>query len=501
MDRIRRLKWNSIWAVINTVLVMISGFVLPHLIIQYFGSNVNGLLNSINQFLQVFSFMEMGVASVAVSALYSPIAKNQQQKINEIVSSATRFYKVIGFGLLVYICALILLYPRIINTEFDSAFTTVLIIAYSASLFAQYYFGIVDACILQAYQETYVYYIVQSIASLANLLISVLLILAGQSIQIVKIVTAVIYFARPIIVRSYVVKKYHIKRNVKYKSEPIDQKWNGVAQHISFVIMNSTDVVVLTVCTTLSTVSVYSVYNMIVAALQQVFNSLLVSTKDLMGNMYAKGENTELQTFFHNFEWLVHLLVSIVYGCTVALIVPFIILYTTGVNDANYKQPFFALVITVANSWLALRLPYAELIQACGKYKETQGIFIKAALINITVSIILVFKLGLIGVAIGTLAAMGYQTISLSNFSHNNILECDIGWSIKLFVIDMIQIIIIASLYLLVPGTSMSLISWILSAMIMLGCSVGVTGIIQIVAFPKEYKRMIKQIVKKIARQ
>ena len=60
-----------------------------------------------------------------------------------------------------------------------------------------------------------------------------------------------------------------------------------------------------------------------------------------------------------------------------------------------------------------LRLPYNAMVFAAGHYKQTQLSAIIEAVINIVVSVVLVSKWGLVGVAIGTFAAMTYRTLYL----------------------------------------------------------------------------------------
>jgi len=106
-NNMKKIKMNSIWSLVYTIILLISGFILPRLIIYYYGSEVNGLVNSINQFLQVFTFLELGVAAVTKTSLYSSIAKNDFLQTNKIVSSASKFYRSIGRVLVVYILILI----------------------------------------------------------------------------------------------------------------------------------------------------------------------------------------------------------------------------------------------------------------------------------------------------------------------------------------------------------------------------------------------------------
>lgn len=71
-------------------------------------------------------------------------------------------------------------------------------------------------------------------------------------------------------------------------------------------------------------------------------------------------------------------------------------------------------MITFAQASYCLRLPYNIMVLAAGHYKQTQWSAIIEATINVVVSILFVFYFGLVGVAIGTLAAMIYRTLYLA---------------------------------------------------------------------------------------
>lgn len=442
-DRIKQLKYNTFSQIAYTLTTLASGLILPRLIIAFFGSNVNGLLNSINQFLQVFSFLEMGMASVTISALFYPVAIKDRENVDKIVSSANNFYRRLGYVLLLYVLVMTVGYPMLVRGDFSNSYTSVLIVAYSASLFSQYFFGIVDRCILEANQRVYIYFGVQSISVVLNTVVSIWLIYIGCSIHVVKLVTAVIYIIRPIVIRLYINRNFDINRKTKYEGEPIRQKWNGVAQHISYIIINSTDTVILTLFSTLSTVSVYSVYNMVVAAINQLISAMFSSSSATLGNMYANEESGNMLVFFNKLETAIHAVTTIVFSCTIVLIVPFVLVYTKGVTDVEYKRTVFSLVFTLANYFWCLRIPYVLVITACGKYKETEQYFIKAAIMNVAISIVLVNFAGLIGVSIGTLVSMAYQFFALSRYVSNEVFGEKVTNRIKQLILDFIVLTIV----------------------------------------------------------
>ena len=72
----KKLSRNTISSLLLQIITVISGFVLPRLIMHNYGSQVNGLVNSIAQFLSIITFLEFGVGAVIQSALYAPIVNN-----------------------------------------------------------------------------------------------------------------------------------------------------------------------------------------------------------------------------------------------------------------------------------------------------------------------------------------------------------------------------------------------------------------------------------------
>lgn len=94
-----------------------------------------------------------------------------------------------------------------------------------------------------------------------NIVISIVLMYMGMSIQIVKLASAGIFVLQPLVCKYAVDHRFNIDRNIALNGEPIKQKWNGLAQHLATVILENTDVLVLTFFSTLSSVSVYSVYH------------------------------------------------------------------------------------------------------------------------------------------------------------------------------------------------------------------------------------------------
>ncbi len=414
--RERLLKLNTLTSLILQVVSVICGFVLPRMILVTYGSEVNGLVNSILQFLQVITFLELGVGAVVQSSLYRPLAEGNHGEVSKIAVSAGRFFRRIALILLFYVILLTLVYAFTAGRSFGVLSSALLILSISISSFAQYYFGVVDSLLLTADQRGYIQYTAQIITVILNTVLCVLFMRLGASIHIVKLTTSIVYLARPLFLRLYVDRHYRLDRRIKYEGEPIRQKWNGVAQHVAAVVLDGTDNIVLTLFSTLSNVSIYSVYHLVVYGVKNLFLSLTNGVHALIGELWARRELDTLRKTFGFFEWILHSGTVFVFGCMGVLLVPFVSVYTAGVTDVSYLQPTFAVLITLAHAGHCLRLPYSVMILAGGHYRETQRSYLIAAGINIVLSVVLVIFFGLVGVAIGTLVAMVYQTVYMAHY-------------------------------------------------------------------------------------
>ncbi|WP_302587065.1 lipopolysaccharide biosynthesis protein [uncultured Ruminococcus sp.] len=490
----KKLALNTITSLILQLVTVVCGFILPRLILESFGSDVNGLVNSITQFLGVITLLDLGVGAVVQSALYKPLTEKDTDMISKIYVSANKFFRRLAEILLVYVVLLMIFYPLIVNKSFGHMYTALLIAAICISSFAQYYFGIVNSLLLNADQRGYIQYTAQIITLILNTIACYIVIKLGASIQIVKLTTSLIFLIRPFFLVLYVKKHYSINRKITYTEEPIKQKWNGMAQHFASYVLSGTDNIVLTLFSTLANVSIYSVYNVVILGVKNALLSMTNGFQSLIGEMLAKKETEKLNNFFGYVEWILHTGTTLIFGCTGVLLVNFVRVYTNGINDADYIQPLFAVLITVANAGHCLRLPYNILILAAGHYKQTQSNYIVAMILNIVISIATVKIWGLIGVSIGTLVAMAYQTVWMARYDSKNI----ICWPFKNFLkqcgVDVITVLIASLVTFKIPMLSVSYISWFLLALEIFAIWLVIAVLANIVFYRERVSSMFKRI-------
>lgn len=459
---------NIISSVFQQIITFICGLIVPRAIIGTFGSSVNGLISSITQFLSYITLLEAGIGPVIKAALYKPIAKKDRYEIEKILKASQRFFRVISGIFIIYLIILCFVYPLIVENQFDYMFTVSLILIISISTFAEYFFGMVYKLYLQAEQKTYVTSIIQSTTTILNAILILVLIKFNTSIQIVKLVSAFVFVLRPIVQNIYVRKKYNINfKEVKEKYD-LKQKWDGLAQHIAAVVHNNTDVAVLTIFSNTAEISVYTVYLFVIRGVKNIVQAFTGGVDASFGDMIAKGEKEQLNKSFKTYEVFYFSIITIVYIVTMIMILPFVKVYTEGITDVNYYRPTFGILLILAELFWSIRLPYSSITLAAGHFKETRKGAWAEAFLNLTISIVLVFKFGIIGVAIGTLIAMLIRTIEFIYHTSKYILERSKWEALKKIALLIIEIILIVPLgmYICSKYNIDSYITWCIMATI-----------------------------------
>lgn len=244
---------------------------------------------------------------------------------------------------------------------------------------------------------------------------------------------------------------------------------------------------------TLSNVSIYAVYHLVTNGIKLIFTSVATSVKSLLGDMFVRGEFELLNNTFSKYEWAVHVATTLVYSIAAILIAPFVEVYTVGVNDANYIQPIFGMLLCLAMAIQAIRLPYSQMIMAVGHFKETQTSAIIEAIMNLSISTIVVFKYGLIGVAVGTIVAVLYRTIYFVWYLSKHILKRNILIFIKLIFIDVFSFISIYFSTKWITLNAITYLAWIIMAM-----KVGIISLVIVIIVSLTFSRkVVLSILKK----
>lgn len=449
MDKGRkvRVKKSVITTLALQLTTLICGLIVPRFMLNTYGSEAYGATTSIAQFLSYITLLEGGIGGVARAALYKPLAQKDTTKISAIVYELKFFFRIIALISIGYAFILACLFKSISHIEcYDWFGAFLLVFAIAISTFGQYFIGIAYSALIQADQRVYIINALSIFTTILNTIITIFLINLGSRLIVVKLVSSFVFLIKPTVMWLYVERKYGLIKGVTRDKKSLEQRWTGLGQHLAYYIHSNTDVAVLTFLVGLKTVSVYSVYHMVTSNIQNVISSLWSGMEALFGDMIAKQQIKQLKDTFFVYETIISIVCTVFFSTVYVMIVPFINLYTRGITDINYEQPVFAFLITTASTLYCIRFPYQSVITAAGHFKQTRFAAYGEAGINIILSILLVWKYGLIGVAIGTIVAISFRLLYSVFYLSNNIMFRDVSLFIKRLIVNAICIIIIVGI-------------------------------------------------------
>lgn len=496
-SRSQKAVYNTIMGFAYEFVQLICGLILPRLILTTFNSTYNGLINSIAQFITCISLLKAGLGGVTKAALYKLLAEKDYDTISGIVNQTEKFMRRVAYIFLVFVFIFAAVYPIVINKEFDWFFSFTLILIISISTFVQYYFGFTYQLVLIADQKQYVTSIADIVSTVLNTVFAVLIIKLGGSIHFVKLGSAVALIVMPLTVNFYVRKKYHINKSITIEKDMIKQRWDAVWHGVADFINNNTDVMTLTIFTTLGNVSIYTVYNYVIVAIRKVLTNFIQGFGAAFGNMYAKGEEKLMHENLKIFELVVFSISSIIYSVTFVMITSFALIYTKGVTDVNYNQPLFGYILTLAGAFSCFRIPYESIVKAVGHYKQTRNASFMEAIINIVVSVVCVIKFGLVGVAFGTMVAAIYRSTLYATYLSKNILKRNIWIYIQRVILALSIGVIVFFASKIYWVNVISIGNWVLMAVITTLLASALTVIVDIAFYSADTKRLFKKLLGK----
>ncbi len=443
---------NIFSSLIEKIVSTIYGIIIPILIIKQYGSEVNGLVSSITQFISYIVLLEFGIGPVVKYAFFKPLINKNANEVNKVLGATDRFFKRIAGIFIIYLILLCVIYPHIID-GFNYWYTVSLIIIIGVSRLFEYFLGMTYSLFLQADQKNYVIDYTTTVAYILSIILILILLKLNFSIQIVKLIGSLAYIIRPIVLKIYFKHKYKYKI-LKKDNYKLPQQWDALFHHIAATVQSNVDVVVLTIFNTLSNVSIYYVYSLITNGLRTIILSLTNGIDAFFGKVLINDSEESVKNKFEIYTFFFYTITTIILSSSIVLIIPFISVYTKGITDANYINEIFAYVMIFAEYTFVIRYPFSDLTFAKGHFKQTKNFSIVEPIVNIILSIIFVIKFGLVGVALGTLISMAIRTIGFIVYASKNILNVKVSNSFKIIIISYIEMIIIFIVHILIGNVN-----------------------------------------------
>jgi O-antigen/teichoic acid export membrane protein len=215
----------------------------------------------------------------------------------------------------------------------------------------------------------------------------------------------------------------------------------------------------------------------------------------LFGDMLAKGEQERLHKTFGLYETIISVMSLLLFATTAVLIIPFVRIYTAGITDADYHEPVFALLLILSSVLYCFRMPYHSLVVAAGHFKQTRVAAYGEAVVNVVLSVLLVSHFGLVGVAIGTIAATAFRFIYYVIYLSKKIFCRRISLFIKRLLVNLITFAVIFVLGSLAisPIAIDNYLTWALCGVLVAAISGVVTVLINLIFYRDACMSVLKK--------
>ena len=413
------IKSNLLYQAITLVL----GIMIPRLVLVNLGSEANGLLNSTNQAITYLALLESGMGLSITQALYGPVARDERNIINGIMSASNYFYRNVGKLYFVGMIVIAIVYTVTIPTSLSKFTVFGVVMLTGLPQVVNFFFQGKYRTLISISGKGYVLTNFNTITYIGTSVIKIVLLINGFGVIAIQLLYFTVSLTQMFFIIWYVKKEFPwLDINVSPMTEKIGRRDSVFLHQISGFIFSNTDLLILTYLCDLKVVSVYSMYNIFYTMVNSLISNITGSIVFLMGQTFNSDKKKYLE--LHNVcETLSMMLTFSCYSVMNICILPFLQLYVGDITDINYIDDKLPILFTAIQLLISGRFASQKVIEYAGKFKETQIHATIEMLINIVCSIVFTLKYGIYGVLAGTVAALVVRSVLMISYASKEILH------------------------------------------------------------------------------
>lgn len=407
---------NSMIGMIAQSCSMIIGFISQRFFLKYLGLEIQGINSVIIETLSFLAFAELGVGTAISFRLYKPLANNDKKELTVLMQLYSKLYRIIG--VVVFFVGLVLMFflPIFINDATQSM--SFIYQAYMIQLVAtaSSYFFAYKRSLIFVDQKQFVCKIVDIGCNIVCSILRVIVLIVFRSFHLYLLLQLIQSVASNVILACYCDKHYSFvkeKTNEKFtdvKGMLNDMK-NLLLGKVAGYVYSCTDNLVISTFIGVSVAGGFSTYRYVTNAVKNLMHNTTDSITATLGNNVQTREveaNYEVLRKYSFVRFVVgNVLVTGLCMCTDAFV---------GVAfGKEYIISHWVLYFICADMFVGIVYgPLNEYINVLGYFDMEKYINLGGAAINIALSILLVQKMGIVGVLIGTVASQVFFMVAKS---------------------------------------------------------------------------------------
>lgn len=418
----KSLLKNAVSSILSYGLLLVLSIVTSRLVLTGYGSETNGLLSSISQVFGYIALLEAGIGTATITALYKPLGENNKDKTLDVLFASRRYYRSCARWYFICVVIAATVWPLVLETNISYATIWFFIFFQGISSVIAFYYSAVIINYLVATGRNYINNNVHFIATLLTYVAKMIICSSGWSIVYIALAMIMINVLKCIIYRRYMKKTCpEYFGTQKGDMSLLSERKSFLVHEISGVVFSSTDNILISIFCGLGEASVYAVYSMVLMALRNIIGQAFNGTNYILGSAYSM-DKTKYRKVHDRYNHIYIMATFALFSIAYVLLMPFIQIYTSGVNDANYLDPLLPVLFVVIELLSACRVVDNQVIKNAMHAKQTINRTIVEAIINFVASIILVQFWGIYGVLCGTVIALLYRTNDIVLYANKRIL-------------------------------------------------------------------------------
>jgi O-antigen/teichoic acid export membrane protein len=451
---------NIISTALFQSIFFLTSFLIPKFILDFYGSEINGLLFSITQFVAYVYLIETGIVSATTYELYKPLAERDNEKISTIISTSNYLIKKMLIPFFIILIVFSILLPFILSNDYllDSQLILLILIISMGNFLDFFLLGSFNALLI-ADKKNFILSIANIIQNILYVSIFYFFASSGYSIVFTKLIALLSFILKSTFIFIYVKSTYKLSSNkVKIDKNLLNKRWDSFYLQISSVFQNNLPIFLITILLDLKDLSIFAIYSLIVSSIYSIINVFTTSLVSNFGVLYNRKSKDEFKSQFKSFEFYYFLFITVIFSVSAFVFSPFIKLYTLG-SETNYSIQLLQ-ILFLTNAFINyLKTPYGIVISALGKFKETKLQTTFQWIIIIITGIPLTFYFKMNGVIISMLISNLYRLVDLSHFIPKYITNWSFKFSRKLILSSSAIFLISIFLSLFFPSYQFS--SWL----------------------------------------
>lgn len=365
--------YNALSAILFTLINGVLGVVVTRLVILHYGSDFNGLNSTANQIVNVLLIFEGGFTIASNVALFKPIADHDYDKVNGFLFLTRNKFRKIATICLFLGALVALLYSILINSNLSKELVFSVIFMTVVSTVFNLYYATTYRVLLQSNQKEYIINIIMSVCVGLGHIFNILVVFFNGSMWLIRFTTMLFSILSSLLIGIYTKKVYkYIDLKKEFSTSlQISGTRDVMIQKITGVIYNAVPIVFLSISPSGGTIlaSVYAVYNNVLNMIKSLLRGIIDAPRHGIGVLISEKSKEKVWTVYFQYEYVSMCAIFVTLVTTYVLIMPFIKLYTSGIQDAEYYDIYIALLMIIIAFFELIHIPSGHLMNMSGQFR------------------------------------------------------------------------------------------------------------------------------------